>query len=119
MGRPLEECERVVLMKVLDGAAFDGAAELREQVGMAKVVRAEPTWLYFEVGEGASAVTTLNGPIPVTALVNDIDGAAVGELLVWTTKGRLSALEFAWVTDEMPSSLPDPDAIDVRAAQAE
>ncbi|MFD8576724.1 hypothetical protein ACFV1H_15540 [Streptomyces virginiae] len=34
-------------------------------------------------------------------------GAHIGEILVWTDRGAtLAALEFAWVTDAMPTSLP-------------
>ena len=37
----------------------------------------------------------------------------MGELLVWATDGYLSAIEFAWVTDEMPDELPTRDDIRV------
>jgi hypothetical protein len=117
MDRPLADRERAVLMKVLDEATFDGAPELRAQVGATKVVRAEPMWLDLEVSEDAPAVAEMNGPIPVRAFVKDESGEFVAELLVWTTDGRLSALEFAWVTDERPASLPAPDAIEVRRDQ--
>ncbi|WP_157856342.1 hypothetical protein [Actinacidiphila yeochonensis] len=41
------------------------------------------------------------------AHVHDPSGAYVGEILVWTDRGAaLAGLEFAWVTDEMPTSLP-------------
>ena len=113
MDRPLADRERAVLMKVLDEATFDGAPELRAQVGATKVVRAEPMWLDLEVSEDAPAVAEMNGPIPVRAFVKDESG----EFVVWTTDGRLSALEFAWVTDERPASLPAPDAIEVRRDQ--
>ncbi len=30
----------------------------------------------------------------------------VGEVFLWQTNGLLSALEYSWVTEEMPSTLP-------------
>ncbi|GGV99183.1 hypothetical protein GCM10010230_24690 [Streptomyces narbonensis] len=45
--------------------------------------------------------------VPVDVHVDHQSGAHVGEILVWTDRGAtLAALEFAWVTDEMPTSLP-------------
>ncbi len=45
--------------------------------------------------------------MPVDGQVHNPSGAYVGEILVWTDEGAtLAALEFAWVTDEMPASLP-------------
>ncbi|MFB6771889.1 hypothetical protein [Streptomyces sp. NPDC056337] len=45
--------------------------------------------------------------MPVDAHVHDLSGTYVGEILVWPDRGAtLAALELAWVTDEMPTSLP-------------
>ncbi|MDJ1135117.1 hypothetical protein [Streptomyces iconiensis] len=50
--------------------------------------------------------------VPVAAHVHDHSGEYIGELLVWTEKGAtLAALEFAWITDAMPSSLPPADQV--------
>ncbi|MFJ7905857.1 hypothetical protein [Kitasatospora sp. NPDC096204] len=55
-------------------------------------------------------------PLSVDAPVHDGSGDYVGELLVWAEGGTtLSALEYAWVTDEMPTVLPPVDRIRVRA----
>jgi hypothetical protein len=49
----------------------------------------------------------LNDPIlPVDVLVYDDQDRYLGELIVWLSNGRLSALEYAWVTESMPLSLP-------------
>jgi hypothetical protein len=37
----------------------------------------------------------------------------MGELLVWVEAGHLSALEYAWVTYDMPAALPPVDWIRV------
>jgi hypothetical protein len=39
--------------------------------------------------------------------VRDDAGEYVGEVIVWATDGYLSAIEYAWVTDDPPTSLPD------------
>ncbi|SFT22792.1 hypothetical protein SAMN04487982_110256 [Streptomyces sp. ok210] len=44
--------------------------------------------------------------MPVDAQVHDPSGAYIGEILEWIRGATLAALEFAWVTDEMPASLP-------------
>jgi hypothetical protein len=38
--------------------------------------------------------------------VFDQDGNPIGGMMLWITNGRLSALEYWWVTDEPPSELP-------------
>jgi hypothetical protein len=50
---------------------------------------------------------------PLRALVDDDNGQPLGELIVWVTHGRLSELEYAWVTDEPPHSLPHPRQVAV------
>ncbi len=35
-------------------------------------------------------------------------GEPVGEILVWTSDGYLTALEYAWYSDDPPVEWPDP-----------
>ncbi|RPE31903.1 hypothetical protein [Kitasatospora cineracea] len=110
--RPLNDAERAVLEYLLQ-ADFAGASALRGQVGRAEVVA---TW-----GAGSVSVdlrvrgleqrpASQSALAPVGALVYGDRGEYVGELLLWTDGGTaLSALEYAWVTDEMPTSLPSVD----------
>jgi hypothetical protein len=51
--------------------------------------------------------TVEDGEISVGSEVRDRDGNYLGEVLVWVEGGYLSALEYAWVTDEPPARLPD------------
>jgi hypothetical protein len=58
------------------------------------------------------------GPIPVRALVEtpkspQDEGELLGEILVWVSEGCLAAIEYAWVTDDAPTSLPDVEQIRV------
>ncbi|GLF98030.1 hypothetical protein [Streptomyces yaizuensis] len=117
--RPLNASEHAVLEHILS-AGFVGAAALRGQLDRTEVVA---TW-----GAGSASVdlrvrglvrhpAPASVPLPVDALVHDRAGEYIGELLVWAEGGTtLSALEYAWVTDEMPGSLPSVDQIQ-RTAQ--
>lgn len=106
--RPLNPAERALLEHVLS-ADVPGAAELRGQLDRTEVVA---RW-----GPGSVSVDLrvrepvrhagASGLLPVGAAVHDEAGEYIGELLVWTDGGAtLSALEYAWVTDEMPRELP-------------
>ncbi|KOU48227.1 hypothetical protein [Streptomyces sp. WM6378] len=112
--RPLSVSERAVLEHILS-ADFSGASELRGQLDRTEVVA---LW-----GPGSASVDLLvrepvqhavmaSELVPVDAHVHDQSGEYLGELLVWADKGAtLAALEFAWVTNEMPSSLPPVDQV--------
>ncbi|MFI6846025.1 hypothetical protein OG535_17610 [Kitasatospora sp. NBC_00085] len=108
--RPLNAAERAVLEHVLS-AGFDGAAELRSQLDRTEVVAVwgpRSVSVDVRVREPAPPAAALRGtrPLPVDAMVFDEAGEYVGELLVWTEDGALAGLEYAWVTDEMPLTLP-------------
>ncbi|MDH6115346.1 hypothetical protein P3T36_007182 [Kitasatospora sp. MAP12-15] len=112
--RPLNAAERAVLEHLLE-ADFAGAPQLRGQLDHTQVVA---TW-----GTGSVSVDLrVLGPeqhpaapstlLPTGAGVYDHSGQYIGELLLWAEGGTtLSALEYAWVTDEMPTCLPPLDRI--------
>ncbi|MGC4984699.1 hypothetical protein ACLQ18_29330 [Streptomyces sp. DT193] len=116
--RPLNDSERVVLEHLL-AADFAGASALRSQLDHTEVVA---TW-----GAGSVSVDLRvagleqqpalpSTPLPLDAPVHDRSGEYIGELLLWAEGGTtLSALEYAWVTDEMPTSLPSVDQIQLTA----
>ena len=115
-GRPLGPSERDVLLHVLS-APFHGAAELRRQVASARVDKhwdseGSPS-VDISVPLGAPPAPVPDGPISVTAHVVDARGDYQGELLVWVSAGHVSALEYAWVTDEPPVRLPEIGRIQV------
>ncbi|GAA3898151.1 hypothetical protein [Streptomyces lannensis] len=107
--RPLNADERAVLEHILS-AEFVGASQLRSQLDRTEVIA---TWgsdsvsVDLQVREPYEHAALPEALVPVDAQVHDPSGAYVGEILVWTDRGAtLAALEFAWVTDEMPTSLP-------------
>ncbi|WP_159045073.1 hypothetical protein [Streptomyces sp. NRRL F-5122] len=107
--RPLNADERAVLEHILS-AEFVGASQLRSQLDRTEVIA---TWgsdsvsVDLQVRKPYEHAALPEALVPVDAQVHDPSGAYVGEILVWTDRGAtLAALEFAWVTDEMPTSLP-------------
>jgi hypothetical protein len=96
-------------------ADFAGAPALRSQLERTEVVARwapESVSVDLRVREPVRHAAMASELVPVDAHVHDSSGAYVGELLVWTDEGAtLAALEYAWVTDEMPTSLPAVDHV--------
>lgn len=107
--RPLNVDERAVLEHILS-AEFVGASQLRNQLDRTEVIAvwgADSVSVDLQVREPCEHAALPEALVPVDAQVHDPSGAYVGEILVWTDRGAtLAALEFAWVTDEMPATLP-------------
>ncbi|MET8536922.1 hypothetical protein ACFRCW_33135 [Streptomyces sp. NPDC056653] len=116
----MNEHEEVVLRHVLS-AEFEGAQELRAQISLVEVVA---VWGLGSVsvdfrmrGRTAARSAQREGHIPVDAEVVNEAGQYVGELLVWVHHGALAGLEYAWVTDEMPTALPAVESIRLRGRE--
>ncbi|MFF0398873.1 hypothetical protein ACFYSJ_24385 [Streptomyces sp. NPDC005248] len=107
--RPLNVDERAVLEHILS-AEFVGASQLRNQLDRTEVIAVwgpDSVSVDLQVREPCEHAALPEALVPVDAQVHDLSGAYVGEILVWTDRGAtLAALEFAWVTDEMPATLP-------------
>jgi hypothetical protein len=108
VGRPLSADERRVILKILE-PDFGGVEILREQVSEAFATR---NWIEglpsidIMVGETVPAAPgNVASPIDRTLVINE-SGTTIGFLLLWIEAGRLSGLEYAWVTDEPPTDLP-------------
>jgi hypothetical protein len=102
-----------LLRLLLQGAVFDGARELAEQIDAAKVVGGIPTLLDLEVTRSVAAAPAQDGVIPVRAFVHALKGEVEGEVMVWLTDGYLSGLEYARYSDEAPTSMPPPARVRV------
>ena len=113
-GRPLTQAELTVLRHILS-ASFPGAAEQRDQITVAKAVgNWEPAGspsVDISVPVDAPPAAVPDGPVPVAGQVFDAGGDYLGELLVWVTGGRISGLEYSWITDQPPDRLPDTNMI--------
>jgi hypothetical protein len=67
--------------------------------------------LELSVPDDAPSVSLSDGPLPVRAIATDETGGPIGEVLVWISAGYLSALEYAWYTDDPPSDFPCPSVL--------
>ncbi|AZG45840.1 hypothetical protein [Gordonia insulae] len=84
---------------------------LRDQLEHASVVRGDsPIQVSLTVGSAARSADLSDGPLPVAAQAWD-GGDYLGEVMLFVSDGRMSLLEFAWVTDERPSAFPPLDSI--------
>lgn len=110
--RPLTGPERQVIEHLL-AVPFEGVEQLRAQVAQAEVRGGDAAGLQLEVPLSAPSSPRRDGPVPVTAAVYDPSGTYLGELLLWVSRGVLSLLEYAWVTDAPPTELPPVAAIRV------
>lgn len=104
---------RGLLDCVLRQSDFPGCDELARQTSTVSVLGGPVTMLDLRVSQSTPASLFADGPIPVSIEVSDESGAPAGELLVWVDTGRLSALEFAWWTDDPPRRLPSPSRVKV------
>jgi hypothetical protein len=106
--RELAPAERGVLRLIIDQLPDPQRSQLLRQLEHT-VVRGGPVTM-LELGVAAELVPMdqLSDPLPVRVLHQNPAGDMLGEVLVWTTDGYLSHLEYAWVTDEPPSEIPPP-----------
>ena len=89
-----------LLQQLLDGADFEGAAELRAQVSYTRVVGGTSSMLGLEVDPSASASSCPDGAAPLQGIAREPDGTPLGLVVPWVADGYLAALESAWVTEE-------------------
>ncbi len=111
--RPLTGQVRELLRYVLGEADFPGSDELLQQASSVNVVGGPVTMLDLRVTGPTAASAFTDGPIPLSVMVLDPDGVALGELLIWVNDGYLSSLEFAWWSDDPPDQLPTLDRVRV------
>ncbi len=90
---------------------FAGADELRAQIPYCQVTG---TWVEglpsvdLTVTGSIGKASVVDGEIPTASEVRNDAGEYIGEITVWVANGYLSAIEYAWVTDNPPLKLPAP-----------
>lgn len=116
--RPVGQLERQIIEHLLS-VRFDGVETLREQLRRVSTVRdwTPPGSLSFDIDVPAAApiYESPRNLAPISDVVHDDAGAVIGEFLLWLEKGRLSALEYAWVSDQPPGRLPSVSNVRVEA----
>ena len=111
--RDLSADERGAAAYVLGDPRLPEGAALLAQLDAARVTGGLPRFLDLRVPSTVARTHASDGPLPGRAIVRDAAGDLVGEILVWMKDGYLSALEFAWVTDEPPTTWPSPEHIEL------
>jgi hypothetical protein len=96
-----------VLLWVLRAIPDQMAAQLLYEQSMAASVVGGPiTMIELSVPPSSEPADIADGPLPVRTVALDEMGGMMGEVLVWVSGGYLSAIEYAWYTDEAPTELP-------------
>jgi hypothetical protein len=113
VSRPMSLAEHASLLWVIASIADSRIAGSLYRQSLEVLVSVESTtcMLNFELGSDQQQVDLPNGPLPITANVYSGNGELAGEILVWVNDGLLSAMEYPWFTDQMPTVFPNPDAL--------
>ena len=112
--RTLTDNEAQLLAKILEAAK--GATGLLDQISAVQVGDdSTPTFLALTTPEALRVEGFRDGPLPGRFTVTH-DEEIVGEILVWLEDGRLAGLEYAWVTDDAPTGMPEPADVDIDGA---
>lgn len=95
---------------ILSGSRIAASAILLKSLNGALILP-DTVWIYeVQVNPLTPRVELPNGPFPTHGCVW-IANEYQGEILLWLKDGRLSAFEYAWITDEIPLRWPHPDEL--------
>jgi hypothetical protein len=104
-----------LVMAMVASFEIPNRSELLAQAATIHGLSGIPTMLEFQVDRRLAPALASPNPLSVTAEVVDADGRPVGMLVVWIdAEGYLYSMEFPWVSDERPESLPSVDDISPR-----
>jgi hypothetical protein len=101
-----QERVREIIRLMLSASEVEAKSELLAQVDHLEAA-GSVTWMKLSVAPGAPVALVRSSPVPGTCWAFDEKDQPIGTLVLWTTEGWLSDLEFGWVTDEPPTALPD------------
>ena len=102
--------ERVqeLVANILSETSFAGKDDLVAQVPRLRIGDGPITFLRLIVARDETRRSPFErGHTPGTAWVYGTDGSPIGTMFVWVEDGYIAALEYAWVTDEPPVTLPE------------
>ena len=113
IGRPLAEIERRVLAHLLS-VDFVGHRATPAATPSAGCPQLETGWIpklrHLDLPD--SPLSSFDGKLaPIKARVSSAEEPYIGELILWIANSRLSSLEYSWITDHPPTTLPDPASI--------
>jgi hypothetical protein len=109
---PSTSTARAIVRRLLQLQDFAGREELLAQVEGLEYVDGPPTMMRLRVSREFPASHDVRSPVPSDPVVVDEDGEVIGMMLLWLDdSGYIDCLEYGWVTDEMPTRLPDPSSV--------
>ena len=106
MSRDVSAKERDLLLLLVSSLPPKIAKILKAQIDSLTISGGEHTMLALSVDPTSPKIEQGSGPLSLKAVVHGDNGEPTGELLLWTTDGYLSQLEYAWYTEQIPSKLP-------------
>jgi hypothetical protein len=110
--RAISSEEAAVIRSILSQAAVRRSDSLIADLDGALVAN-ETTWILdvkvSNKGEGADLP---DGPFPAQAFVPN-SAEYQGEVIIWIADGHVSGLEYAWVSDDPPTTWPRADEMEV------
>jgi hypothetical protein len=109
---PSTSTVRALVRRLLQLQDFAGRDELLAQVDGVEYEDGPLTMMRLRVSREFPASHDVPSPAPNRPCVVDHDGEVIGMLLLWLDDSDyIDCLEYGWVTDEIPTRLPDPNSV--------
>jgi len=111
---PTTAAVRVLVRKVLTICECPGRTELLAQVDGIEYIDGPVTMMRLHVPRSYPPAAGVPSPVPDASptVLND-HGEPIGGLIIWLDNdGYIDLLEYWWVTDDMPTTLPALDQIE-------
>lgn len=107
---PIGSDEVAVLRAVVAGSRVRRWQPLVDNLTNARVQRDPGEWI-LDIETTCDTIDAPDGVLPVRTFVTGPDGMFHGEILVWIGAGRVTGLEYAWVTESAPTNWPAPEQL--------
>ena len=109
---PSPEAVKSLVRTVIEHAPVEVQAPLRSQADYIEYVSGPVTMMQLRVTGECAPASGVASPVPGGPSVVDAEGNDIGLLLLWLDKaGFIDCLEYGWVTDDMPTELPNPSQV--------
>ncbi|WP_454789956.1 hypothetical protein [Mycolicibacterium lutetiense] len=110
--RAISPAEAAVVVAILSGSNVAEATTMAVNINCAQV-SVETGWILDIINRHNDiSIDIPDGPFPGRAFVpNSVDYR--GEVILWMKDGKISGLEYAWITDEPPTRWPHPDEMQI------
>jgi hypothetical protein len=112
VAHPPAEAIRRLVRTVIEHGPAEVRASLLAQTESLEYVDGPVTFMRLRVGRDVVPASGATSPVPGGPDVVDDQGKAIGGLILWLdADGYIDGLEYWWVTDDMPTELPQPSQV--------